>query len=347
MPPVLAARLLSLVFYFVFLFFGARLLAMEVSSIPIYYVALSLLVFWPLSATRATLLSNDIPLYMAEAAAFYYIMRWRRDEIPANLALAILWNGIAIAFKYSGIIITPFLGYIFVIQCYKNRACIRQLLTKPVLICLCASLLLVVGTFARTYYHYRIANTISLPLIAPTMMLLPRNLIIQNHLLDFVIPHFNSYLTSPFLQNYGAPLEHHYFINYVLKTSLFGCAEWTSVLTAYLLIFLAFAMFIYIAYSFILIFMQELKYTYELLPFLLFTIISLAALICYRLMFPFSCNQDFRFIYPITIAIAVIYAKLLSWQREHSHIKTFWLGALLPVCFSATAIAFILLNAWG
>ncbi len=216
MPPVLAARLLSLVFYFVFLFFGARLLAMEVSSIPIYYVALSLLVFWPLSATRATLLSNDIPLYMAEAAAFYYIMRWRRDEIPANLALAILWNGIAIAFKYSGIIITPFLGYIFVIQCYKNRACIRQLLTKPVLICLCASLLLVVGTFARTYYHYRIANTISLPLIAPTMMLLPRNLIIQNHLLDFVIPHFNSYLTSPFLQNYGAPLEHHYFINYVV-----------------------------------------------------------------------------------------------------------------------------------
>jgi hypothetical protein len=55
MSPVLAVRIFSLVFYGGFLFFGARILAMEMPSRIIYHVALCLLVFWPYGITKAAM----------------------------------------------------------------------------------------------------------------------------------------------------------------------------------------------------------------------------------------------------------------------------------------------------
>src|SRR5438132_1713013 len=101
---------------------------------------------------------------MAQAAALYYILRWRRDEAAKSLGLAILWNGIAIAFKYSGLILTPFIGCVVVLKCYEKRALAWQLLAKPVVWCSCAGLLLAGGNFIRTYYHYRIVMHSSVPL---------------------------------------------------------------------------------------------------------------------------------------------------------------------------------------
>ena len=347
--PVLAVRVLSLCFYMVFAFFGARLLAMEVRWRPVYYIGLCLLVFWPYGVTKAAMISNDVPLYMAQAAALYYILRWRRDEAAGSLALAMLWNGIAFAFKYTGITVTPFIGLVVLLKCYENRRLAWQLLAKPVLLSLCVGLVLAGGTFARTYYHYRIATHSSVPLLVPSGPVVVRLMPVPNDRLEyFALPDFGGYMQSPFLGESRHPSsEMSYFMNFVLKSSLFGIPHWTPIRTARALTVLLCGMLVYMACSLPYLALKDRAAALDVLPFVVFVALQLAALITYRVLYPHTGNQDFRFIYPTTIAMTVLYSKVLSWHRTHSYSHIFWLGALLAGGFSCTSIAFILVNSRG
>jgi hypothetical protein len=68
----------------------------------------------------------------------------------------------------------------------------------------------------------------------------------------------------------------------------------------------------------------------------------MSALVSYRLVYPHTANQDFRFIYPTTIAMAVLYARTLTRGRVGA-----WLGGVLATGFCGTSVAFFLLSAQG
>ena len=343
--PETAVRLLSLCCYGGFLWFGLRLLAMEIPSRLAYFIGVCLLVFWPLGIVKAAMISNDIPLYAAEAAALYYTMRWRRDAAPTSIALAILWNGVAIAIKYTGIIIAPFIGFVVLRECCKNRLLWKQLVSRPVLACGCVGVILAGSTFGRTYYYYRIANHSSSPLLVPTVPSLVHSMPVRNdRLAYFIRPHLDRYLSSPFLETECSALEQRYFINYLLKTSLFGFVTWRPVKTAYALEVCLLGMLTFMSCSTVILLIRDKTILAETLPLAMFSGIQISALVAYRLVYPHCGNQDFRFIYPVTIAMTALYGKLLSWQHLHASRFFVWLGAFSALAFVCASISFILLN---
>ena len=70
---------------------------------------------------------------------------------------------------------------------------------------------------------------------------------------------------------------------------------------------------------------------------------ELAALVAYRLLHAHTGNQNFRLIYPVLIAMAVLYAHALIWHRERGR-WLFAFGMLLPLAFSGASALFFVVD---
>jgi hypothetical protein len=343
--PLLAVRLLSLAFYVGFLLFAIRLLAMEIRPLAPYYAALCLIVFWPYGVITSSMISNDLPLYTMQAAGFYYVMRWRREPSVSLLALAVLACGIASGFKLNGLLIGGFIALVFLHESHRDRALLRQLWSKPVVLCLLVGLVLVGASFARTYYDLRLANVTDISLLVSNVHALVRDFPVPNDKLEyFVLPHVQRYLASPFLEQGRAPLEMNYFINFVLKSSLYSAPAWRAVGPAYAMNFLSLAMLGYLIGTLANMAIAQRHKLMELLPLSIFVGLQLSALIVYRLVHPHTGNQNFRFIYLVLIAMAVLYAHALIWHHERGRTSIFGLGMLLPLAFSSASALFFFVD---
>ena len=343
--PVLAVRLLSLAFYLGFLFFAIRLLAMEIRPLAPYYAALCLLVFWPYGVITSSMVSNDLPLYTMQAAALYAVMRWRREPRVGLLALAVLACGLAAGSKLNGLVVGGFVASMFLHEAHRDRALLRQLGSRPVVLSLLVGVTLVGGGFARNYYDLRVAHHTDVSLLVANVHALVRDFPVPNDRLEyFVLPHVQRYFASPFLEQGPKPLEMSYFVNFLLKSSLYSAPAWRAVGPAYAMNLLSLAMLAYLAGSLLNMALAQRRRLVALLPFVLFVGLHLAALVGYRLLHAHTGNQNFRLIYPVLIALAVLYAHALSWQRERGRTWIFAVGMLLPLAFSGASALFFLVD---
>jgi hypothetical protein len=343
--PFKAVGVLSILFAVGFLIFGERVLRLEITQRPVYYVCLCLLVFWPLQTVLANRIGNDVPYYLADAGALYYVMRWRRDLTASSLAGAVLWCGIAMAFKYTAFITLPFVACIIAVQCYRNRVLIGQIRAKPVFVAVCLALTLAAPAMVRTYRFYRIEHQSSVPLLVPTVPGLVQSMGVSNDRLRyFLLPEIAYYEASPFLGQGPGHDELRYFVNYVMKTSLFGFVIWTPYISAYILNALLWSLFAYLVWWLGVITVRDRSWLSESWPLMLFAASHVVALAMYRLWYPHLGNQDFRFVYSAVIPMAALYGTCLSWHRAHQHRYHYLSGMTLAAAFVATSIGFILLS---
>ena len=114
-----------------------------------YYIALIMLVFWPVGMTMGSRLSCDILLYAGEAGVFYALARWFVTRCSDDLSDAFIWCGVSVLGKNSGIFMLGVTFLVLTKAVYDNRQAIRRILTRRMAL----SALFAAGCTALTVWH--------------------------------------------------------------------------------------------------------------------------------------------------------------------------------------------------
>ncbi|MBV8938226.1 MAG: glycosyltransferase family 39 protein [Alphaproteobacteria bacterium] len=345
LDPATGVRFLSLCFHMGFLYFGCRLLRETIFSPFAYYTGLILLVFWPLGILKSSAINNDIPEYLSQLASFYYVMRWWRRPRPRQLALALLWGAIALAFKNNGILLFPLIGGTVLYRWYRERFPVRSIWNQSVLLALATAMLTGAFTFGRIYYYYRIMHPGAKPLMIANVWESDKTTFIQDDLYYYISFDYPTFVKEAFFDPYHNPGGRLYFWNSYLKSALFSGFSWKARLLARWLSLAELGLVLYMAAAIIPAVVLDKARSAEWMPFLFFASIQVAALIVYRGLYPTAWCQDHRYTYAITAALAVIYAKSIVWYRKHYFLRVSRLGVALGLGFSCLSIAFILAQA--
>jgi peptidoglycan/LPS O-acetylase OafA/YrhL len=70
--------------------------------------------------------------------------------------------------------------------------------------------------------------------------------------------------------------------------------------------------------------------------------IQVASLVIYRISFPYTTSDDFRYIYPVMPLLAILLGMLAERCEESGLRQEAWLGKGLGMLFAAVSIVFIL-----
>src|SRR5262249_29739731 len=106
-------------------------------------------------------------------------------------------------------------------------------------------------------------------------------------------------------------------------------------------------LFAYMVFSAARITVRDPSFFAESWPLMLFAASHVLALVAYRLSYPHIGNQDFRFVYPVVLAMVALYGMVLSWYRTAGRRYLFTCGMTLAAVFVAASIGFILASDFG
>ncbi len=341
--PWMAVRCLSLLYYAVFLYYSIKLLSEWIDWQPAYLTALCLVIFWPLGVSKASLISNDPMLYMAEIIGFYFFMRWWRQQIPRDLMIVILWAGMVMAIKLSGILFGLAIVSATAYRCLRQPSILRMFYQPAFLVVIgIAVLLSLVGT-AKNYYFLGIPQSNEQVIIPHIRSELSESYALPNDRWYYYASFdFQTYLNKPFFITNDDSTGRYYFWNTVLKSALFGEYVWKSPAMALALAWAQMVMLLYMLASSM--FMAWSHRRHYLIPVLFFVGVHVAGLMIFRILYPLASAQDYRYIYACTPLLALLYANAIDWHHQKGRPAMACLGIAIALIFSELAALMIALQ---
>ena len=169
---------------------------------------------------------------------------------------------------------------------------------------------------------------------------LNHKLMVPNEFVNYVYLDLKSYLTYPFTSAWDDAMGREFFWNYTLKSSLFGefrlgdsapIKVLASLMGTILLALIAYAVRGF----------WKTKSSAEYWVIFLNGFAFIAALMAFRIMVPYSCSNDFRFIVPVLLSF--VYFVALGVNVEGGSAKWKVLGNALVVVFAlCSAVLYIL-----
>ncbi len=254
-----------------------------------------LFVFWPGFVICSTRIGNDVPAYLGMLMCIYYAQKWWQKFETKYMILASLGAALGIMFKSTGFAVAgawALIWFIGTLHSFKLAS------VKAIIICIAIALLSIFAAQGRTIIaavkgeKVYIANTTS---VNPALR-------VENSLGNYIYFDSKEYLTVPYLDTYNDKGGRQYFLNFAIKSSLFGEYKvWNSKFGGNLALMIAAMAIPLLALFMVGIFTS----TWNLLPSLLFSFALLASLIANRAMYPFSCMQDIRYIMPMVLPLCV------------------------------------------
>lgn len=319
-------RFFSIPLYLGFSYFGVRTLHLAIPrASPHRLAAECLIIFWPVCVLMATRINNDIPVYPLWAASFYFALRWYHEHQPRDLFIAIVWLAACFAFKSNAVIPGAIIGLmvLYAITCRQCR--LADLIKRPIPWCIPV---LMAGLFincGRILYEIITAGSSEKleqyfgPPIGGSPAL--------HHYLHFDLGHF---LAHPFSVFESEPS----FWNYFLKTMLYGEFKWplgaATLMNALLVATLVIALLV-TAISLV----RHPAKRWWLFPHMVAVGVSIVAVMLQHYTKPWAACQDFRYVLPMLVALAVLYTHGMEsierrWWSRPLYIAGLFAGFALP-----------------
>ncbi|GAA5164383.1 hypothetical protein [Viridibacterium curvum] len=285
------------------------------------YVALATatlaLAFWPSGIIHAIRLGNDSALFASAGVAGWFAIRWWQGRRRDDLVYMALTCAIALLCKSNAIALCAALGALVLSTALRrNRRKRRSAMLDTTLF----GGLVLSGLFAsfvvRVYYYLQgaipnwlISNTGSLH----SGLLVPVNL---KSFLPLDVPTF---LTMPWMAPFDDASGRANFWNYLLRSSLSGEFAFPDALqgaVAYAWGALLLGLFL----SFFLVSSWRAagcsaRALYRVRPFVLLGITWLASLVALRIMTPYACSNDFRYVLPVLLPALLFWSQAGRLQR--------------------------------
>lgn len=310
-------QIFSLFLSFLFLIFSVKTAKEILPDNKLLLVATSIILFLPSGIIHSVRIGNDSLYYAFYALGFYYIIRWYQKENKKDFYLASIFSVLSVLTKSSGLILVSI--FIFSLLYKFIKADERKIIFKNILI---FAIILIMG-FALAFYKpiINLRSNRSGDLFVGNIKSLNGALMVKNGLKNYLWFDRHTYFSDPFSYTWEDKGGRQYYWNFLLKTSQFGEFEFNAfknvpILAKCLNIISLLTIFFFLI-SLLLLFLKEnLKNIKNCNFVLIFSIIlSLTASIMMRIRLPYSSTGDFRYIFPIIVPFAILYANGLKYFK--------------------------------
>jgi len=293
------------------------------------YLAALLSVLWPGFVLAAPRITNDILFYFGSLFCMLFAQRYWRTHRGLDMLLASIGASISLLAKSNGIVILAAWVIIYILNVMRSlrMGSLRILFTSVFIILLSLG----ISSHRMIVDVYEGRNTKLVGNIGG----LPDGLKVKNTVGNYLYFDLQDFLLEPYVDPFGDKGGRQYFWNYAIKTSLFGDFKlWESDIGRAL----AIALSVFALLIFMLSLWSIIHVKFKDFPPLIFTTLFFVALICYRAIYPYSCNNDFRFIFPALFPL-VYFAVSGTQILENSRLRKLSYVGMLT--FAALSLAFI------
>jgi hypothetical protein len=329
--PLTAVRLFSWALYSVFLIYGLLTLKESVDSSRLaYHVGVIQMVFWPVSVLMATRITNDVALYAAWSASFYYLERWYRLRRAECLASSLWLFGVALLVKSSAVVLGAIIAGTLAYGVLARRFSVRYFVQRPLVIGACVVMACALLNTSRPIYEYMTGATLSAGMHFGGGGGKPFGI---RHYLTFGL---REYLEWPFVRWPKVPDMP--FLNYVLRTALFGEFTFQHAWLASLISRVLLAQVGLLVLLGVIAFQRRRV----AVPAMLSIAIAMLALVALTIRTRWGVSQDVRFVLPMLVPCVVIYAQGLEVCRERGRPILYWFGVAAGLALPALSVSFYL-----
>ena len=334
-------QLVALFFWTCFLVSGLACLrqAFKQHQTLLLLVSLSL-ALWPSGIIHSIRIGNDLPLYAFYSLSFYYILRWWGSRQSKWLLWASLWMAASLMTKSNGLAVAGILGILMLLHLYGlvRKPHLRQT-NQPAILrdaalaggFFIAALAL---NFADNIKHYLDGTSKDWLLSNVSEMINPR-LKVENTLANYLIFDSATFIEKPFISTWDDDYGRQYFWNFVWRSALSSeffftgktLQTWGVINGLLLLAMLSGAIIFYLQKQPITPIGSIKRSLYRQAPWVMALIFPFILLLAYRIKVPLSCNTDFRYIYPVLVAILFFVAQ--SWRQSKQ--QNLWIPRILTL----------------
>lgn len=334
-------QLLALFFWTCFLISGLACLrqAFKQHQTLLLLVSLSL-ALWPSGIIHSIRIGNDLPLYAFYSLSFYYILRWWGSRQSKWLFWASLWMAASLMTKSNGLAVAGILGVLMLLHLYGLVRKPQQWHTnKPAFVrdtalaggFFVAALAL---NFADNIKHY-LDGTSKDWLLSNVSEMINPGLKVDNDIANYLIFDLATFIENPFISTWSDAYGRQYFWNFVWRSALSSefffagktLQTWGVINGILLLMMLSGAIIFYLQRQPITSGGSFKRLLYRQAPWVMALVFPFILLLAYRIKVPLSCNTDFRYIYPVLVAILFFVAQ--SWRQSKQ--QSLWIPRTLTL----------------
>jgi len=370
------SQIINLVFFIGFLFVGILILK-EYFEKKYLLLSASLLIFWPSGIIHSVRVTNDVLYYLFFTLSLYFLIKWQKvlvlekpeNELISNskaditrktkvlqtpqqakgysssnkfFYLSFIMAGLAISTKLSGVIILPVIAFTWLWEIYKNKKewLIFLLKTyKPIALGVVLTVLAVVLNLWKKI-ELNIKNPGKYDLLITNQDGLSSGLFIRNNLYNYLHLGLDTWLKDIYLNPFSDIGGREFFLQYLLKSSLFAEFSFNLEQTLDLAVLINFCLMLMVLILCLNLVTLKKPLLEKYLVIILSLVFSIAAIIFLKNKNACSCNQDFRFIFPSLVSVVIL--TILGIQRidgaKYPVLK--WLSVSLICCFILASIYF-------
>ncbi|MCL1955697.1 MAG: hypothetical protein FWF63_00110 [Fibromonadales bacterium] len=282
----------SMLLSFACVIFGVALIINLFGNRAIAYLTALVSVLWPISVMAAPRIGNDSLFYFGALFCMLFAQRYWHFHKNSDMLLATIGASIAVAAKSNGLVI---LGVWVIVYALKVLFSLKIGSLRVLLVSISIMALSVCLSNYRTIVNIFEKNRVEL---IPNAVSLHGGLKVQNTVGNYLYFDLKDYLLFPYTSAWQDEGGRQYFWNYLIKSSLSLYREngiWKypigNVLCSMLCI-LALLIFVLALWGLI-----HIKY--REIPQMLFAVFLFVALIYFRVNYPYSCSNEFRYILPV------------------------------------------------
>ena len=319
-----ALQMVSLFFSFIILIMGFFVLQKWLSGTTLN-IATLLWAFWPVMIISCSRIGNDQLFYLFHIVCLWGSVMYAKERSGKHLLVAAIASLLAIWTKSTGAISVGVCVLAFLFGYFGPVGWVR--LRKTEIVSIAVILVTIVGYVAHMVVSDGglVANVNSLH----------HGLKVGNDWVNFLYVDLQQMLAHPFVNAWDDDLGRQYFLNYMMKTSLFG--EFVLLRKGAGVVF---AEAVNVSFLVLLVYgirgfwkkevsRRSLLFTAQFLAFVL-------ALAFLRFKHPFSCSNDFRYIAPVLLSVVPFMA--MGVTVPGSSPKSRFLGIAAALVFAVCSV---------
>ncbi|MEI7426053.1 MAG: hypothetical protein WCK16_03990 [Candidatus Moraniibacteriota bacterium] len=303
-----------------------------------------LLVFWPSGIIHSIRIGNDTMFYLFSILSLWFLLEWNEKDKFKYLIAALLTTLFCIYTKSSGlvmlfvIIVTVSLKWFF----KKNESVYFFMKNKGILLII-AVFFAAIPSFIN-FINFKAWGSENSSWFISNAHSLPNQLVVNNNIENFLRFDFETFLRAPFCNPWDDASGRQFYLVTILKNSLWGelrngnnnvgvdILALTENVLLFLLVILVFLGSLFLKDSF----------WRKKIILVFYGIALVVSSIFMRLIAPFSCANDFRYIFPILIPAIIILVSVLRELKMRKFNFLVWVGYVVIIIFSiCSAIFFI------
>lgn len=335
-------RVFSLACFMGFVIYFALMLHKLIRVPAAYYVALTLLVFYPAGIIFSSRLDSNLLFYACYAACIYHTLCWLDYNRKRDLGLALMMFGYAIASRTNALILIPILVLAFAYHALLWERAKGLMNYKFVRLGVIVAILGLTVSVGRTEF-YRLTESRNDPFLVGNAGWLSRTLLLEPwSFYKLFIPNLSMYFSYPYWSVFSDATGRQYFMNSMLKSSMFGEFIWGGFWIAVLMNKLLIALIAYIFEGYLL-HRKTLRRNRNWWICLVTLGVPIAALMANRIAHPFGCSEDFRYIYPAIASFCGLFGLVTEQHIKQWRPFRVALGVFLCASFALCSAVFYML----